>query len=290
MIITEFDGVYNLKIVKFLLFRSPSDLKKLTECAKLIIEDGIGSAHLDKITPKSFLDRGDDYYSRVCDEVKNNSLNVEYLFQALIEWFVSWSGEFDDFTEESSRCFYEKNKLKTWTYCILNGKPELFIRLSDETPTVLSGVEMESLEYARIHSKEQTFLAATKFSKDASINLFNESLQKEMQEMDERKRTEAFINTIKERRVLVLTKDTWSVEILETIRCKYHLHSVLQLSAMEYPRGVGKYDYIIFCATHAKHSVWEFIESNFKKSKIILVNSQNPDKVFNEFRFQLMGG
>lgn len=273
---------YNLKIVKFLLYRSIKDLEKLLECAEQIIEDGIGSAHLDEITPKKFIDREDDYYLRVRREVENNSMNVEHLFKALIEWYQSWSIDFKEFNKETAKFFFDENKLKTWTHCILNGEPELFMQLADENYQVLTQEDIVSLNLVREVKAENL---TTEFEK---LDIRNQIVDKYKEEQLLQYETD-FYNKIKGKKLGVFMESSWNDIDIDSLYNDYQFAYVGFESAINQPRGQRDYDFIILCTQRASHGVTFKINEMYEKHKIFLCNRSNFKQVILEFKKQLMG-
>lgn len=272
---------YNLKIIKFLLYRSIKDLEKLIECAELIIEDGIGSAHLDEITNKKFTDRENDYFKRIRFEVENNSRNIEHLFKALVEWYQSWSDEYEYFDKDNSKYFFEKNKIKTWTHCILSGDPELFIALSDENYQVLTAEDIENLDLAREVKKE--YIALQSDTIDIKETLLQMRKSEKLTEYEK-----SFKERIKGKSLGIFMEGEWNQSDIEKLYSEYRIKHVNFESAINQPRGIKNYDFVILVTSRAAHSV-SFKLKNEYQDKLFLSESMNFKKVISEFRKQIMG-
>lgn len=282
MRIEKITDEYNLKIVKFLLYRSIKDLEKLLECAELIINDGIGSAHLDEITNKKFTDREDDYYLRVCQEVENNSTNVEHLFKALIEWYMVWESDFSNFSDENGLEFYKKNALKTWAHCILTGQPELFIELSDESYQVLTKEDIEKLDLVRKVAKES--LASNYNGADIEDELGKQYREEQILIYENK-----FKEKLKGKKLGVFMEGQWSEADINKLYDEYQLAYVEFESAINQPRGQKDYDYIILCTQRASHGVTYKLKEVYDNHKLSLCSRLNFDQVLYEFKKQLMG-
>ena len=239
---------YNYKIIKFLLYRADNERKKLLETIRLIIKDGIGSCHLDKITRKSFLDTGDDYYTRLCYYVEKEPENIKFLFDALIEWYEFWKEEFCDFFGNESEK-YAKFRLKTWTYCILNGIPEVYEKLSNEVSVTLTEEELSYLKV--IHAVQQKVYEDRHF-------IDKEKIDAEGIAQMERKALSLIKQTIKEadnqkiksilsgKKLIFYTNGRWAYDKLQEIQFKYDLESISQESALEIPKSYKQCDYLIY--------------------------------------------
>lgn len=282
---------YNYSIIRFLLYRSDNDRKKLLEATRQIIVDGIGSCHLDKITEKSFLDREDDYYTRICYYVENDPIKAEYLFMALIEWYESWKDEFLEFTGNEER-LYAAQRLKTWAYCMINGLPETYAKLSKEVSVNLTQVELRDLHlidairnkiYENRHFIDKPQIDAESIAKmeEEALKAIRQSIQ---EEDDQRVK-----DVLKQRRLIFFTNEKWKYDSLQEIQFKYDLEGISQESALEIPKCRKQCDYIIFVTSQAKHDVYKALVAMYGKSKIFLVKAQNPELAMNDFIEQLLG-
>lgn len=282
---------YNYNIIQFLLYRSDNDRKKLLETTRQIIVDGIGSCHLDKITEKSFLDREDDYYTRICYYVENDPRKAKYLFMALIEWYESWKDEFSEFTGNEER-LYAMQRLKTWAYCMINGLPQTYARLSNEVSVSLTELELKDLHMIdAIRNKiyeNRHFIDKTQSDSESIAKMEKEALktiQQNIQEEDEQR----VKDVLKHKRLIFYTNGRWKYDSLQAIQYKYNLDSIHQESALDMPKSKKQCDYIIFVTLQANHAVYYKLLEMYGKSKIFLVGAQNPELAMDDFIEQLLG-
>ena len=282
---------YDYNIIRYLLYRSDNDRKKLLEVTRQIICDGIGSCHLDKITEKSFLDRNDEYYIRICYYVENEPAKSEYLFMALIEWNESWKDEFSEFAGNETK-LYSEQRLKTWAYCMINGLPEIYARLSTEVSATLTELELKDLSmihairakvYENRHFIDKTQLDVESIKKMEKEAL--EAIQKSIIEEDDQK----VRDVLRGKRLIFYTNGKWKYDNLQAIQHKYELDSISQESAMIIPKSRKQCDYIIFVTQQAQHDVYSTLVKMYGNNKIFLVNVQNPDLAMDGFIEQLLG-
>jgi len=268
------------------------DRQKLIECTRQIIEDGVGRSHLDKITEQHFLDRGEDYYTRLFYKVESNPENVEHLFEALVEWYDFWKNEFSDFNETASEK-YLNNRLKTWTYCILNGYPEKYKNLSKEISVNLSEEEwsdIERIRQIRIHLTEKIQKNSDKAISDQIImeRLQQEELQ-EIQKQLEEEKSRSIKTKLSGKRLAVFSNIKWEINKLTEIQEKYGLSSIWTESSLKIPYAKRECDYIIILTSQAKHEVVRKLESLYGKDKIFLIDITNIDLAMESFVSQLLG-
>jgi len=281
----------NMKIVRFLLFRSDLDRQKLQETTREIIKDGIGSRHLDRITEKSFLDRGDDYYTRIFYYVESNPENIDHLFTALIEWYDFWKDDFSDFNETAEEK-YKTARLKTWTYCILNGMPDVYYRLSREVSVNLSPDEWEDLQKIR-RIRQKVLDAQNIVDKTSSDELVAKKLDKEFYAQIQReiraKRDSDATEKLRGRRIIIYSNTRWDEQTIEKFLGKYQIKYIHQASSLEIPKSRKEFDFILFSTVQAKHSVLYKLKQMYEPDRIFLIEPQNPDSIMNTFIDQLVG-
>lgn len=283
--------MYDLRIVRFLLYRSEPDRQKLMEAARQIIKDGTGSRYLDKITEKSFLDRGDDYYIRICYRVERNPEHVEFLFQALMEWYDSWRDDFQDF-ECRCEALYQSSRLKAWTYCILNGLPELYNMLSEEVSVNLSAEEWADLQMVRqvrrkILDERQSVDRSA--SDETLLRQLEAAAVKDIQAQVEAEKQKLIRDTLRGKRIGFFTNVHWEREKLCAVREKYEIAQMEIESSLELPRAKRNYDYVVILTEQAKHDVVFALEKMYGREKRYLIDTQNLDLVMNQFIEQLLG-
>lgn len=278
---------YDYNIIKYLLYSADNERKRLLETIRLIIKDGVGCCHLHNIVHKSFLETGDEYYVRLCYYVEKDSKNIKYLFDALIEWYGFWEEEFSDFKGNEEKK-YSDSRLKTWTYCMLNGIPEIYARLSNEVSITLTEEEVKYLKV--VYAVQQKVYEDRHFVDKENIDAeFIEQIKGEMQNLVKELDREKIINVLRGKKIIFYTNGKWAYDKLQEIQIKYELECVWQESALELSKGYKKCDYIIFVTSQAQHDIYQKLVAQYGREKIILVSSQNPELAMKEFIEQLLG-
>ena len=263
---------------------SPADKKSAQDAIRYITEHGTGGRHLDDIHKKNFRMSSDEYYNRIIKSIDENPSFWSHVYDALVEWHATFSEEYRSLTVDRLRSRDAERPTHTWVHCLLDGDLHRLRSIRDQELILVDQQEWDELSRAKKKASRVLIPSSQEEKPEEKASLpDNLSMLFEV-DVDTRLKTWLFGKS-----VALFLLDEFDEEHIKRYVEKYHLKKIMQYSSLSPSSFSLNHDLYVFLGKRASHSAFYKLNSQVPREKIIQVNGQNVDIVFEEITTQLKG-
>ncbi|MED0990827.1 hypothetical protein [Bacillus nitratireducens] len=262
----------------------PLEMERMFKAVKYLVEQGIGGDVLELISRKSFRDTNEQYLSRLQKEALAREDGLHILCRALLKWYDSWKGSFENFDVKNARTKYDEQPLHTWLHCLLTGKQHIYQDLIKEELVVIENSKWNEMK----RNVNQAEKSLKHLEKEEKIQYQKEKSQRllKLYEKDEEVQIKEMLL---DKKIAVFLESRWTDEQIEELKAKYHFCNIEQFSSIVPTSDIGNFDYYLFLTSQAAHSAKYALDSKISRDKLFLISYINKERVIEEWLKQLKG-